>query len=215
MTNKHLNEFLPPQNYCFCELAPLYAMNMLTDAEQQWVEQQVADCAELAAELAEYQLAVTAIPYGVEEVAPLAGEVKNRLFDKLGLAPAPVNSAATQPAEVPLPNFGPFFTLRSQELQWMPHLVPRVKVAILHSDAERRERVGLLEAMPGMVYPQHRHGGVEEIYMLSGDLELEGITYYAGDYIRSATGSTHEVSRSATGCMFFFRASMDDEYPEI
>jgi anti-sigma factor ChrR (cupin superfamily) len=64
-----------------------------------------------------------------------------------------------------------------------------------------------------MVYPGHRHGGTEEIYMLSGDLVLEGITYYGGDYIRSAPGSTHGEAYSKGGCMFFFRSSLDDEYP--
>jgi quercetin dioxygenase-like cupin family protein len=215
MTDKNLIESLPLQDYCFCELAPLYAIDMLTEAERQWVEQQVAECPELAVELAEYQQAVTAIPYGVEALPAVPIDLKNRLFDQLGFAPAEVNPTPASAAKIPVASFSPFFTVRSKELEWIPHLVPSVKVAILHSDEERRERVGLLEADPGMVYPSHRHGGVEEIYMLSGDLELEGITYYSGDYIRSVAGSSHGIARSVTGCTFFFRSSMDDEYPEL
>jgi ChrR Cupin-like domain len=215
MSDKILITSLPLPDYCFCELAPLYAMEMLTEVERQWVEQQVADCSELAVELAEYQVAVTAIPYGVEALPPVPIDLKNRLFDQLGLAPVEATPVPTAAAKIPIASFAPFFTVRSKELEWMPHLVPSVKVAILCSDEERRERVGLLEADPGMVYPRHRHGGVEEIFMLSGDLELEGITYYGGDYIRSAAGSSHGVSRSVTGCTFFFRSSMDDEYPEL
>jgi ChrR Cupin-like domain len=215
MTDKNLIESLPLQEYCFCELAPLYALDMLTEAERQWVEQQVAECPELAMELAEYQEAVTAIPYGVEALPPVSIDLKNRLFDQLSLAPVEATPVPTPAAKIPLASFAPFFTVRSKDLEWVPHLVPNVQVAILHSDEERRELVGLLEAKPGMVYPSHRHGGVEEIYMLSGDLELEGTTYYSGDYIRSAAGSSHGLARSVTGCTFFFRSSMDDEYPDL
>lgn len=67
------------EQYCFCDLAPLYVLGTLTPAEQQWVEQQIVDCPELADELAQYQLGATAIPYGLEP-AQLSGEVKHRLF---------------------------------------------------------------------------------------------------------------------------------------
>jgi hypothetical protein len=211
MTDQSSHE-LSPQHYCFCELAPLYAIGSLTPAEKQWVERQVLECPELAEELAQYQLGATAIPYGLEP-APLSGNVKNRLFDHLGLDLA--NSE--RPAPPSISNFLPFLAVRSTELQWGPHPThcPKVEVALLHADPVTRECVGLLRAEAGLEYPTHRHAGVEEIYMLAGDLELEGVVYYAGDYIRSAAGSTHSPAYSVDGCMFFFRSSMDDEYPDL
>jgi ChrR Cupin-like domain len=214
MTDQAIDESSPPPNYCFCELAPLFSLDLLTAEEQQWVEQQVLDCPELAAELAQYQLGVTAIPYGLEP-AQLSGDVKQNLFNKLGLE--------TNETPVPIPDqkspdsLLPFIALRSAELQWgpHPHHCPKVQVAFLHTDPVTRECVGLLRAEPGLEYPTHRHAGAEEIYMLSGDLELEGITYYGGDYIRSAAGSTHSPAHSVGGCMFLFRSSMDDEYPDM
>jgi anti-sigma factor ChrR (cupin superfamily) len=214
MTDQAIDGSSNPQNYCFCELAPLFSLNLLTAEERQWVEQQVVDCPELAAELEQYQLGVTAIPYGLEP-AQLAGDVKQRLFNTLGLetreAPATVQDQKSPDS------FSPFMSVRSAELQWgpHPHRCPKVQVAFLHTDPVTRECVGLLRAEPGLEYPAHHHAGVEEIYMLSGDLELEGITYYAGDYIRSAAGSTHSLAHSIEGCMFFFRSSMDDEYPDF
>jgi ChrR Cupin-like domain len=209
MTDQLINALNNPQNYCFCELAPLFCLDALTDDERQWVEQQVLACPELAAEIEQYQLAATAIPYGLEP-ALLAGEVKNRLFDRLGLEPA--KKPAPLKKKQSIDSFIPFLSVRSEQLQWVPHRCPKVQVAILHADPVTRECVGLLQAEAGLEYPAHRHGGVEEIYMLSGDLELEGITYYGGDYIRSAASSTHAPAHSAGGCMFFFRSSMDDEY---
>ncbi len=214
MTDQAIDGSSNPSNYCFCELAPLLSLDLLTAEERQWVEQQVLDCPELAEELAQYQLGVTAIPYGLEPAQP-SGDLKQRLFDRLGLetseTPVPVQDQKS------LDNLLPLMAVRSAELQWGPHPhgCPKVQVALLHTNPVTRECVGILRAEPGLEYPAHRHGGVEEIYMLSGDLKLEGITYYGGDYIRSAAGSTHSPAHSIDGCMFFFRSSMDDEYPDL
>jgi anti-sigma factor ChrR (cupin superfamily) len=210
MIDANLDESLPQATYCFCDLAPLYALGQLTEAECEWVEQQMVNCPELAEELAQYQIAVTAIPYGIESLPSIEqmAALKGKLFDRLDLDwPAPPSAAA------PESSFVPFFAMRSDAIQWCSPGIPKVEIAILYIDQAKREKVGLLRAEPDMSYPPHRHGGVEEIYMLSGDLVLEGITYYPGDYIRSATNSPHGVAYSASGCMFFFRSSLADEYP--
>lgn len=211
MTDQSIKNSSNPQNYCFCELAPLFALDVLSNDERQWVEQQVLECPELAVELEQYQIAATAIPYGLETALP-SDNLKNRLFDRLGLET--VETPTPSREKQAIGSFIPFMSVRADQLQWVPHphRCPKVKVAMLHTDPVTRECVGVLQAEAGLEYPSHRHGGTEEIYMLSGDLELEGITYYAGDYIRSASGSTHAPAHSVDGCMFFFRSSMDDEY---
>lgn len=70
------------QDRCFCELAPLYALNLLTEPERQWVEEQIAGSPELAAELAELQATAGAIAYSVPLV-PMATDLKDRLFQRL------------------------------------------------------------------------------------------------------------------------------------
>lgn len=213
MTEQNPSEFPAAEANCFCDLAPLYALGVLGNAERQWVEQQIADSPELAAELAQYQIAVTAMPYAVDSL-PSIDEmqvIKGKLFDRLNLDP-PAPTAPTPP--IAASTFVPFFTLRSDALNWESSGIPKVTIATLYHDTAKREKTGLLRAEPDMHYPPHHHGGVEEIYMLSGDLTLEGVTYYAGDYIRSAAGSDHAAAYSAGGCMFFFRSSMDDRYPQ-
>jgi ChrR Cupin-like domain len=196
-----------PENYCFCELAPLYALDLLSESEQYWVEQQLAEFPELGQELADYQSAVTAIPYSTPKI-PMAGDLKNRLFERLELDNLP-----TIPVSTPVAPCS-FFTVRSQDLNWQLHDVPGVSVAILRTDEIKREIVGVLRADPGVHYPMHRHAAIEEIYMLSGDLVVGDQVYGAGDYIRSEPGSVHGPYSNG-GCMFFFRTSMDDEYPDV
>jgi anti-sigma factor ChrR (cupin superfamily) len=201
---------------CFCELAPLYALGVLDAAEQEWVEQQLAENPELMEELAEYEAAVAALPYGAPGV-PLATDLKDRLFTNLGLALPTLSDPNPEPPLPPedLPEARleelPFWTMRSQDIPWAPHPTPGVQVAILYTDPIKREMTGLLKAAPGVRYPLHRHAEIEELYMLEGDLIIADQVYGAGDYIRSYPGSMHDPQTEG-GCMFFFRTSMDDEY---
>ncbi|QLE59554.1 anti-sigma factor [Nostoc sp. TCL26-01] len=194
------------ENYCFCELAPLYALDLLDEREQIWVEQKLAECPELAEELAEYQSAVTAIAYDTPHV-PIAIDLKNRLFARLEL-----DNPEPQAVDHPIPD-SPFFAVRSQELNWQPHDTPGVSIAIIHTDEVKREIIGVFRAEAGVYYPIHRHAAIEEIYLLSGDLVVDNQVYGPGDYIRSEPGSVHSPHTNS-GCMFFFHTSMDDEYPQ-
>ena len=190
------------ENHCFSELAPLYALSALSQLERVWVEQQVVECPDLLEELASYQSAVTAIPYSSSPL-PLPANLKHRLFEHLELeTPSSEQEQERPPA--------PFQAVHAQDLNWQPHTVPGVFVAIVHKDEVKREIVGFLRAEPGVRYPAHRHAAVEEIFMLEGDLVIGDDVYGAGDYIRSNLGSSH-APYTKGGCQFFFHSSMDDE----
>jgi hypothetical protein len=190
---------------CFCEQVPLYALNLLSDEEARWVEEQIAETPELADELRDFEIAIAAIPYSAPSV-PISTDLKERLFQRLGqevpeLKPADAALASVQTM------------MRMQDLKWQPHSVPGVKVAVLHKDRLKRKIVGVLQAEAGVHYPFHRHADVEEIFMLEGDLVVAGKAYGKGDYIRSEPGSVHGPDTQG-GCMFFFRTSIDDEILE-
>lgn len=194
------------EKYCFCELAPLYAIDQLSEEERGWVEQQIMECPDLAEELTGYQLGMTAMAYTVPSL-PMDLALKDRLFDRLELDPA-------QSTAIPQLSFVSYQAIRSQELNWQTHPTPGVEVAIVHTDETKREIVGFLRAAPGVHYPLHRHAAIEEIFMLEGDLVIGNEVYGAGDYIRSHPGSTH-APYTIEGCRFFFHTSMDDEYLEL
>jgi anti-sigma factor RsiW len=69
---------------CFCELVPLYALDLLDFEDRLWVEAQIVECPDLAEELAEYQAAVGAIPYTASSV-PMSADLKQRLFDRFSI----------------------------------------------------------------------------------------------------------------------------------
>jgi hypothetical protein len=72
------------EEWCFAELAPLYALDGLTAEERQWVEAQSAALPELAEELADLQAATTVLAYAVPP-APMAADLKARLFERIGV----------------------------------------------------------------------------------------------------------------------------------
>jgi quercetin dioxygenase-like cupin family protein len=211
---------------CFCELAPLYALDLLEAEERCWIEQEMENDPDLADELSELQASVGVIAYTAPAV-PVAANLKQRLFQKLDFASTADESPtftefsrpeldtagdeATGAASV-YPSTLPF-AVQSQDLVWQPHRVPGVMIARLHVDTVKHEVVGLFRAEAGVRYPLHRHAGVEEIFMLQGDLVIAGKVYGSGDYIRSEPGSIHAPETSG-GCMFFFRTSCNDEYFE-
>ncbi|MBF2003704.1 MAG: cupin domain-containing protein [Synechococcales cyanobacterium M58_A2018_015] len=203
------------ENDCFCELVPLYALDVLSAAERDWVEQQIAAEPELAEELVAYQATVQDLAYGapVSPATPLP-LLKERLFNRLSQE-VPADHAFDDPAARPTSAVSAapatHQAIRAQELHWQPHAVPGIRIAIVHTDEIKREVVGFLQAEPGACYPLHRHAAVEEIFMLEGDLVIGEEVYGAGDYIRSYPGSSHAPCTFG-GCRFFFRSSLDDEF---
>lgn len=210
------------EHRCFCELAPLYALGGLDEADQLWVEAQAVASPELAAELAELQETAAAIAYAAPMTAPPPG-LKNRLFQQLGVETpksAPPRRTAMQSVQ-PHPTIEPdwmkrfsaFEVTRLGQMKWRRHRVKGVTFVLLHFNLFTREAVVLLRAEPETRYPLHRHKGIEEIFMLVGDLVIGERTYGVGDYIRSEAKSTH-VLESRTGCLCFIRTFGDQILPE-
>lgn len=190
-------------SHCFCELAPLHALGVLSGAERDWVDEQVAQDTDLALELASFQAAVTDLSYGTPDSYPNP-QLKAKLFERIG---------EPMPASEPLSESCSLWAMQAQNLSWRKHKIPGVEVALIHQDRIARTVVGLLRAQPGVIYPLHRHAEVEEIYILRGDLRIGPTVYGAGDYLRSAPGSIHSPI-TQDGCEFLFRTSLDDEYLE-
>lgn len=192
----------------FCELAALYALDVLDEKERRLVEDYIAQFPECELELEELRNSVTAMPYSVPEV-PMAADLKGRLFERIADEAAIQNNHRS--IDHPMIAIDlPFFTMRAADIQWQPHRIPGVAIAKLYEDPLNREIVCLLRAEPGVQYPRHRHALAEEIFMLEGDLVINEQIFGKGDYIRSAPGTIHDP-HTPSGCMIFIRTSLDNE----
>lgn len=178
-----------------CDLAALYALGAL-DGEDVWTFRThlLDGCAECARELAEFEAATAELTYAAPQFDP-SPILKDRLFDRIR-EPEPEIFRT----EIPSDGEG-----------WKPHSLAGIRFKTLNVDKAAHSALFLLQAEPGAIYPMHRHTGVEEMVMLSGELRIGNRVYGPGEYLRSEPGSIHQTGETAQGCMFLMRASLDDE----
>ncbi|MBV9724658.1 MAG: cupin domain-containing protein, partial [Gammaproteobacteria bacterium] len=59
---------------------------------------------------------------------------------------------------------------------------PGVFCKVLASDTERKRLSMLVRLAPGALYPPHTHADVEQLYLLRGELWIDGRKLYPGEY---------------------------------
>ena len=81
---------------------------------------------------------------------------------------------------------------------------------LLATDAEADRVSMLVRLAPGAAYPPHRHAGLEELYLLHGELVIDGRILHPGDYNRAEAGTGDELVWSRTGCTCVLLTSTRD-----
>lgn len=98
---------------------------------------------------------------------------------------------------------------RWQEPQW-EDVAPGISCKLLATDTERDRVTMLVRLAPGTAYPPHRHAGVEELFLLDGELWIEDRKLYPGDYSRGEPGTADQRVWSETGCTCVLITSPSD-----
>ncbi len=182
------------------ELLALYALDLLKDSDREQLLQHLQSTIptpELALELQLTAQTAALIGYGADPLDP-STSLKDKLLQRIQASQLP-------PCRLSATRFC--------DLQWQPHPVAGVDVAILNVDETRREALSLFRAQDPTVYPVHRHAGPEEILVLHGDLQVGSFYLQAGDYIRSETGSAHSHA-TVNGCLCVARTCLDDQFQD-
>ena len=68
----------------------------------------------------------------------------------------------------------------------------------------------LVRLLPGVEYPPHTHAGLEELFLLDGELWIDDRKLYPGDYNRAEAGSGDKRVWSETGCTCVLVTSTQD-----
>jgi DNA-directed RNA polymerase specialized sigma24 family protein len=89
-------------------------------------------------------------------------------------------------------------------------VAPGISCKLLATDREQ-DRVSMLVSLaPGVAYPPHTHAGIEELYLLHGELMIEDRKLCPGDYNRAEPGTGDQFVWSGTGCMCVLLTSTRD-----
>lgn len=192
-------------------LAALQALDTIDESESHVLAEKLKESPELQSELTAFEATIAAIAY-ISPPVPVAPNLKNRLFQRIAeLDSTPAEEVNSEPISEPSLNTNPpHFIRRSHEVKWQPFRVPGISMGRLFTDKEKREITCLMRLEPGIAFPLHRHAGVEEIFMLEGDLIVEGEVCHQGDYIRSFPGTAHAPITEG-GCLLLIKTSLDNE----
>jgi anti-sigma factor ChrR (cupin superfamily) len=174
------------------EQAMLYALGSLNETERQQFEN-CLQCphSTASAKVASYTHLVGTISASWQpEKAPRA-ELKERIMAAID---TPVLAT---PKESALPA-GISFLMQS-ESRWHTTPYPGVQLREL-SNASAEMAIFMLQLAPGTNFPNHDHHGSEDMYLLSGDLDINGTRMGPGDFMHSAPSSQHHGMHSAGGC---------------
>jgi hypothetical protein len=162
---------------------PIWLMQALPAAAAARMDAHVPSCAVCSAELAALRPVVDEFAAWPIDVLRPPRSLWTRLADRIaqdtGRAPAPASTPAwTEPA-------------------W-EEVAPGISCKLL---AVAPERVSMLVRLAhGVAYPPHRHAGIEELYLLDGELWIDDRKLHPGDYKRGEPGTSDRHVWSETGC---------------
>jgi len=151
----------------------------------------------VASEVARFNDVAALLLASLSDLRPPAPELKERILRqveqrKTGQIPQDLGKLA--PAQR-------FSLIRGEDVSgWRKLSVPGAFVKLLSLDQTRGYAVVLGKLDAGARYPAHQHSGPEEVYILSGDLNMGGLVLRAGDFHHSDAGTQHGENFSEHGC---------------
>jgi anti-sigma factor ChrR (cupin superfamily) len=179
----------------YLELVFLHTLRALPASEIPVLEAHLSMCPDCRQEMETLRPIIGAFVSWPTDVLRPTESVWERLARRI--------AAETGQAPVLLP------PLPRSEPDW-EEAAPGLTYKMLAADTEK-DRVSLLVRLaPGAHYPPHRHAGVEELYLLHGELWIDDKKLYPGGYNRAEAGTGDQRVWSETGCTCVLLTSARD-----
>jgi len=179
----------------YAERVFLYALQALPPSEVAAVGAHIAGCAECRQEVETLRPIVQSFISWPTDVLRPSLSLRERLAQRI---------AAETGGEPVLPS-----PQRWAEPEWQ-EAAPGISCKLLATDTENYRVSMLVRLAPGTEYPPHRHGGLEELHLLQGELMIGDRKLYPGDYNRAELGSVDHRVWSETGCTCVLMTSYRD-----
>lgn len=183
-------------------LVASYALAVLERSEAASMATHLAVCPQCQREFDSVGGLSTAFSTWRGQDLPRPAPLWDNLLQRISRVPQKAAPAAPAP-EAPLAHDWP-------EPQWQ-QAAPGITCRLLSTDEQRHVTSMLVRLAPGISYPPHRHAGVEELFLLEGELWIEDRKLLPGDFNRAAPGTSDQRVYSETGCMCLLITSSLDE----
>lgn len=183
---------------CDCgraEQVRAYALQVLPTSEVPALEAHLASCPKCARELDALRPILDAFVDWPSDIMAPASSVRRRLADRIAeeTGGRPVLPEASQ----------------WDEPEWK-EVVTGISCKILATDADKDLVSMLVRLAADVPYPPHSHAGVEELYLLDGELWIDERKLYPGDYNRAERGTSDARVWTETGCTCLLITSTRD-----
>ncbi|SRR5437867_2762251 len=173
----------------------LYAVQALPSAEVRVVEAQLSACTDCRQELETFRPVVGFFVSWPTDVLRPPVSLWERLAQRIA------EERGSEPM-LAVPQ-------RRAEPEW-EEVAPGISCKRLATDTDKKRVSTLVRLAPLTDYPPHRHVGVEELYLLQGELMVNEKKLYPGDYMRAEAGSVDHRVWSDTGCTCVLLTSIED-----
>ena len=171
-----------------------YVLRLLPPDEAAALEAHVRSCAQCAEELQALRAVAERFVFwpsdGVRTPASLQQRLAQRIAEDTG-----------EPPVVPAPQW--------EEPAW-DEVAPGIFCKLLATDTRAHRVSMLVRLLPGVDYPPHTHAGLEELFLLDGELWIDDRKLHAGDYNRAEAGTGDTRVWSETGCTCVLVTSTHD-----
>jgi anti-sigma factor ChrR (cupin superfamily) len=195
------------------EQASLYVLGALTGAEQEVFGAELRGNTELRDFVFTLQHTTALLAMASPFVRP-PRELKDKVVRRIETAADLVNQPATQPPGVAVASLaGLRFLSADDTVGWKQLPVRGAWIKLLSIDRERGYAVLLGKLEAGVRYPAHMNVGPEDLYMLTGDLQVGDRTLRVGDFHHADAGSSHAENYSVVGCTLL--AVLTSDHPLV
>ena len=102
----------------------------------------------------------------------------------------------------------PGFAFSFSDEGWQPYPLPGIRMKVLALSRAQDTATILIDAGPGARFPSHHHGGDEECYVISGDVNTLGRRMGPGDFLHADAGTDHGELYTEHGAIGISRCSV-------
>ena len=173
----------------------LYALRALAPADTQVMQDHIASCEACRQRLAGLRPVINSLfAWPVDVVRPSAS-LWDQLLDRIATKDddRPENAPPTKWAEP----------------EW-EQVASGISCKLLSNDPQADRVSMLVRLAPEVEYPPHSHAGLEELYLLQGELWIGDRKLYPGDYNSAERGTADTRVWSETGCTCLLITSPSD-----
>jgi quercetin dioxygenase-like cupin family protein len=164
-----------------------YLLQALPPDEATAMEAHIASCAQCQQELETLRPVVDSFVFWPRDVLRPPTSLRERLARRIAA------ETGENPVAPPAPG------RQWDEPAW-EEVAPGIFCKLMATDAREHRVSMLVRLLPGVEYPAHTHAGVEELFLLDGELWIDDRKLHPGDYNRAEAGSGDKRVWSETGC---------------